>query len=171
MNNQTTNSATMVVRFGQAMHMDLSRASDEKLAAAYKTLDEYDTRGEASAYTQDKIDRRLSEIDDEGDRREGVEPTPWNPNPTSHVVGVSSTIAERDIEGDFDADGIPADDMEPDEVPVQLTLSGQMHDPDAEQVMDDDDTPAETRREIEHIVSELDPATTDGLVPGETSAI
>lgn len=140
MTNQTTNSAAITIRFGQAMHMDLSRASDEKLAAAYKTLDEYDTRGEASAYTQDKIDRRLSEIDDEGDRREGVEPAPWNPNPEAHVIGVSSTIAERMGEG-------------------------------TEEVMDDDDTPAETREEIAHIVDELDPSVTDGLVPGETSAI
>ena len=162
MKNQTANSAVLVVRFGQAMHMDLSRASDEKLAAAYKTLDEYDTAGQASAYTQDKIDRRLSEIDDEGDRRAGVEPAPWNPNPEAHVTGVSSTIAEHELDDD------PGQSAFMDRMEAQLAAA-QMGEGD-EEVMDDDDTPAETRQEIAHIVDELG-ADTDGLVPGETSAI
>lgn len=72
MNSESNNLRPM--RFGRAMHMDLSRASDEDLARAYKVLDDYDNSGKASAYTQDLIDDRLSDIDDEGDRRAGVEP-------------------------------------------------------------------------------------------------
>lgn len=70
MNDQTNNARPM--RLGRAQHMDLSRASDDDLEAAFRALDEYMNSGAASAYTQMKFDDRIADIFDEQDRRAGA---------------------------------------------------------------------------------------------------
>lgn len=159
MNMNTTNAAqTVTVRFGQAMHMDLSRASDEKLDAAIRTLNNYDDAGLASAYTQDKIDTRLAEIDDEQDRRAGCAHmiVGWNPSVTHHVIGVASTIAE------FDA-----------ETGERIVAAPRSMDDGADPVADVDGSEADEDAEEDAAmgVSVPDGGFPDGLVPGETSAI
>lgn len=62
------------MRYGRAMKLDASRASDAVIAEAIAFLDNYDTAGHASSWVQEAIDERIQELNDEGDRREGVEP-------------------------------------------------------------------------------------------------
>lgn len=100
------------MRYGRAMKLDLSRASDEVLAEAYRVLDEYDTQGHASAWVQEAIDERLAAIDDEGDRRAGIEPVYVPRQPSAREVWEASMKAgERADETADDAQ----DDAQPGE--------------------------------------------------------
>lgn len=116
------------MRFGRAMHMDITRASDADLQRAIQTLDDYDTAGKASEATRDKIDDRIADINDEGDRRAG---------------GLIVAVARK-----------PLAYWHPATSPVT-----------------NDDLADEASADIADTVAKLDPALTDGLVPGETSAI
>lgn len=62
------------MHLGRAQHMDLARASDADLDAAFRALDAYQNSGQASAMTTDKFDDRIADIFDEQDRRAGIEP-------------------------------------------------------------------------------------------------
>jgi hypothetical protein len=155
----TTNAvdSANTMRFGRAMHMDLTRADDEKLNAAIRTLTSYDDAGLASAYTQDKIDTRLAEIDDEQDRRAGCEHmiVGWNPNASHHVIGVASTIAE------FNA-----------ETGERIVAAPRDFDDGADPVADTTDMQdADAVEDSAMGISVPDGGFPDGLVPGERSAI
>lgn len=62
------------MHLGRAQHMDLARASDADLDAAFRALDAYQNSGQASAMTTDKFDDRIADIFDEQDRRAGIAP-------------------------------------------------------------------------------------------------
>lgn len=74
MNDQTNIASVRPMRIGRALHMDITRASDEDLDRAFAALDGYLNETRVSAWTEDKFDLRIAEITDEQDRRAGVEP-------------------------------------------------------------------------------------------------
>lgn len=132
------------MRIGRAQHMDLSRASDADLEAAFRVLDAYDSAGKASAYTQAKFDDRIADIFDEMDRRAGMTPVFVARMPLEHYFPGTTT------EGDDD-------EREPDGAPVGEDADGL--------------TPAE-RAEGRRNADVLRQTFADtGLVPGLTSAI
>lgn len=156
MNEQTNNLRPM--RFGRAMHMNLSRASDEDLARAYKVLDDYDNVGKASAYTQDLIDDRLSDIDDEGDRRAGVTPVMVERKPREfYHPGLDASAASEDD----DAPDVDADDDVPEGWDVAETSV-----PEADGLTD-----AERAAGRAHEGELRDVFEQTGLVPGLTASL
>ena len=172
MNENTTTANAKPMKFGRALHLDLSRASDDTLEAAFRVLDNYDTAGKASAYTEELIDERIAAIFDEQDRRAGQEPVfiPRQPGlrdqrPLHLRESAAASMGEEDDRAhealtgpDSDADDASADiEREGDNVPVTTLL----------------DTPdAESRDNAERSAREAFTQTyPDGLVPGEKSAI
>lgn len=158
MNEAKTNAAVAVkpMRFGRALHMDLSRASDTDLDRAFRTLDDYDTAGKASAYTEELIDERVAAIFDEQDRRAGQEPVfiPRQPGLRDlHEARERQEAAESIGEDDDAADA---------------TLSAGPDD-DADDASLDVDAPSPEEQALGRTLA--DQPQLDGLVPGETSAI
>lgn len=100
---QETRKGPKPMRYGRAMKLDLSRASDETLAEALAFLDAYDTAGHASSWVQEDIDERIQAINDEGDRREGVEPVYVPRQPSQREVWQSLAAQPAD-EADEPAD-------------------------------------------------------------------
>jgi hypothetical protein len=150
MNENTTTAVAKPMRFGRALHMDLSRASDEALEAAFRVLDDYDTAGKASAYTEELIDERIAAIFDEQDRREGQTPVFIERQPglrDQHLLGLRQRIEAAGSIGE--------------------------EDDRAEEALGEADADVESPTQAERDLAEAlvnDPQT-GGLVPGETSAI
>lgn len=97
MNQQTT---TKTMTIGRALHMDLTRADDAKLEAAFRVLNDYEDSGKASAWTLDKFDDRIQDIFDETDRRAGFEPVYVPRQPLYHAAPVEP---DADTDGEEDA--------------------------------------------------------------------
>lgn len=120
-NNAQTNAAASTnearkgpkpMRYGRAMKLDASRASDEVIAEAIAFLDAYDTAGHASSWVQEAIDERIQELNDEGDRREGVEPV-YVPRQPSQKEVWEALAANPAPEGDDDTQDAQEGTQEP----------------------------------------------------------
>lgn len=142
--NQTNDNATNVrpMRIGRALHMDLSRASDDDLNRAFRVLDDYDNAGKASAYTQAKFDDRIDDIFAEMDRRAGFEPVIVTRLPLEHYFPGTLEASDDEREPDGAPIGEDADGLTPEE-----RADGRANAPD------------------------LETFTASGLVPGLTSAL
>lgn len=98
------------MRYGRAMKLDASRASDEVIAEAIAFLDAYDTAGHASSWVQEAIDERIQALNDEGDRREGVEPVYVPRQPSQREVW--EALAAEPAEPGDEATDAPQDDAQ-----------------------------------------------------------
>lgn len=164
------------MRFGRAMHMDLSRASDADLDRAFRVLNDYDDAGKASAYTQDAIDDRIDDIFAEGDRRAGVTPAYVERKPRSfwHPATEPADADDRAIENSADQQELPAFPQE--EVDEDAEADADEEADEAEAMADDpsvggrvdpeDDAPDAEAREEARILSDVGGMT--GEVPGES---